>query len=261
MHFKTIKPVEEPEVVIEEWMAIKIDKNIASRRIAEITPLFSEKPWHLKRISPENSSLTVILFPRQYFEENREKLIPKLNMVSVSEESLILVSVPINDIETEIGRDIARKHWPCVFRPLAPDTIPDDILFRVQKYTETTRQNTDEKECSEKVVLLEESDQSISMSSESRLTADSVLNHPIMDLVRIYSQGIVGYLCTGKTVILSNEPCMACGMALVHARVKRVFICGNPSNDSPYTRHSLHNLPSLNHRFKAYIKIDNALCS
>lgn len=41
------------------------------------------------------------------------------------------------------------------------------------------------------------------------------------DLVPVQS---LGYLCTGKDVILMREPCWMCGMALVHSRLNRVFI-------------------------------------
>lgn len=61
------------------------------------------------------------------------------------------------------------------------------------------------------------------------------------------------YLCTNYYVYTTNEPCVMCSMALVHARVKRVFFgLMNSSNGGLVSKCKLHTLPGLNHRYEVY---------
>ncbi|XP_063391572.1 probable inactive tRNA-specific adenosine deaminase-like protein 3 [Cydia fagiglandana] len=61
------------------------------------------------------------------------------------------------------------------------------------------------------------------------------------------------YLCTGYYVYLIREPCLMCSMALVHARVKRVFFClQNNSLGGLKSRVKLQTVTSLNHHFEVF---------
>lgn len=67
------------------------------------------------------------------------------------------------------------------------------------------------------------------------------------------------YLCTNYDCYLSQDPCIMCAMALVHSRVKRVFIFNQPPNqraqecdDEAYQLHKLHILPNLNHKYEVW---------
>ncbi|XP_006898049.1 PREDICTED: probable inactive tRNA-specific adenosine deaminase-like protein 3 [Elephantulus edwardii] len=60
------------------------------------------------------------------------------------------------------------------------------------------------------------------------------------------------YVCTGYDLYITREPCVMCAMALVHARIRRVFY-GAPSPDGALgTRFRLHARPDLNHRFLVF---------
>lgn len=61
------------------------------------------------------------------------------------------------------------------------------------------------------------------------------------------------YLCTGYYVYLLKEPCIMCSMALVHARVKRVFFCFDNINCGALkTKTKLQTVQSLNHHFEVF---------
>ncbi|GBP44768.1 Probable inactive tRNA-specific adenosine deaminase-like protein 3 [Eumeta japonica] len=61
------------------------------------------------------------------------------------------------------------------------------------------------------------------------------------------------YLCTGYYIYLLREPCIMCSMALVHARVKRVFYCfKNKDSGGLETKVKLQTISSLNHHFEVF---------
>ncbi|CAH8505987.1 unnamed protein product [Schistosoma rodhaini] len=61
------------------------------------------------------------------------------------------------------------------------------------------------------------------------------------------------YLCTGFDAYFSLEPCLMCGMALLHNRIRRVFCCQKLAGDGAFTNASrLHVQEQLNHRFRVF---------
>mmetsp|Transcript_6443 Transcript_6443/g.24157 ORF Transcript_6443/g.24157 Transcript_6443/m.24157 type:complete len:448 (-) Transcript_6443:2441-3784(-) len=65
------------------------------------------------------------------------------------------------------------------------------------------------------------------------------------------------YLCNGYDFYCSHEPCVMCAMALVHARVNRVFFFkAHPKGGLiPY---QIHENKSLNHHYKCYQVVEKA---
>ncbi|CAK9303377.1 unnamed protein product [Gordionus sp. m RMFG-2023] len=61
------------------------------------------------------------------------------------------------------------------------------------------------------------------------------------------------YLCTNYHLFTTREPCIMCSMALVHARIRRVFY-GTESKYGALGSNGvmLHTIKSLNHNFEVY---------
>ena len=61
------------------------------------------------------------------------------------------------------------------------------------------------------------------------------------------------YLCTGLDLYVAHEPDLMIGMALVHSRIRRVYYCHPcPRLGALGTRHHIHSLRALNHRYRVY---------
>eukprot|EP00835_Amoeboradix_gromovi_P005814 NODE_590_length_6345_cov_0.379283.p1 type:complete len:280 gc:universal NODE_590_length_6345_cov_0.379283:1716-2555(+) len=91
----------------------------------------------------------------------------------------------------------------------------------------------------------------------------AIFNHSIFSLLSALAQDEQTadvqdddrYLATKLDCILLFEPCLMCGMALLHSRIKRIFICAmhpNCGHEKAFTDFNLHCQPELNHRFLVY---------
>lgn len=79
-----------------------------------------------------------------------------------------------------------------------------------------------------------------------------VLGHSVSDCVSMVSRNGNGYLCTGYSAFLYQEPCISCAMALVHGRIKRVFCHKRGLWSQPFSKMKFNYNKNLNHRFNVY---------
>lgn len=90
------------------------------------------------------------------------------------------------------------------------------------------------------------------------------LHHSSVKAVNAISElqardGGKGYICTSYDAYVSREPCLMCGMALLHSRIQRIFLVENSKisascpKDEPFSRMKLHVNEMLNHRFEVWM--------
>lgn len=68
------------------------------------------------------------------------------------------------------------------------------------------------------------------------------------------------YICTGYDLYVTREPCVMCAMALVHARIGRVFYGTATADGALGSRFKIHSLKDLNHHFEVFRGVLSAKC-
>jgi len=61
------------------------------------------------------------------------------------------------------------------------------------------------------------------------------------------------YLCSGLDLYIICEPCLMCGMALVHSRIRHVVFCKKSEAGALVSSDKIHAQSSLNHHFRAFL--------
>ncbi|CAG9326964.1 unnamed protein product [Blepharisma stoltei] len=77
---------------------------------------------------------------------------------------------------------------------------------------------------------------------------DLPLQHPIMDAINNFPISDNQYYCNDHYLITKVEPCLMCGMALVHSRFERVYFM-EKMEDGAYSYWRLHEKP-LNYMYR-----------
>ncbi|XP_067634343.1 probable inactive tRNA-specific adenosine deaminase-like protein 3 [Eurosta solidaginis] len=60
------------------------------------------------------------------------------------------------------------------------------------------------------------------------------------------------YLCTGYDLYFTQEPCLMCGMSLIHSRARRIYFEKRSTNGALVSRLKLHALKKLNHHYEVF---------
>ncbi|KAI5192903.1 tRNA-specific adenosine deaminase 3 [Nematocida minor] len=234
----------------EKWVGVSIGKKDSSEIIRSISFYFKNKPKFIKRIKPGDDVLEILLCRER--EYSQEKDFEFLSSLGIENQRMFTVEVPKIEPKTAREIEIAQAMWPCtIVKPQIEEcsTVPAEVERIIKK---EKRCSSVDEGCAESSIILEDK-KVYTVFSGIKEGEDSVFEHSVIRMVQNISRSTKDYLCTGKTVILSGEPCLVCGMALVHGRVRAIYIAGKKSEDGPYTKYSIHENKSLNHRIEVYM--------
>ncbi|KAH9386095.1 tRNA-specific adenosine deaminase 3 [Nematocida major] len=230
---------------MDRWVCISLSKKDCSQTIRAISARFQNKPGFVKRIKPSAESLSVLLCKESDFSSG--ELAEHVSSLGLDSAETFVADVPAAEPKTEAEVKTAQSVWPCAVKCTeVPPEVPDFVRAAVPEISKKREK------CAVSCTILESESEGTYTVFSGTKESENIFEHSIIRMVRTVSKSTNGYLCTGKTVVLSGEPCLVCGMALVHGRVKKVYIAGMESSDGPYSRHSIHENKSLNHRIEVY---------
>lgn len=239
------------ELATQRWACGVVAKQDAAAVVNQVSRMFRYRHPHLKRVRCVGDRLEILLCPAEDYPANQPALASLSN--GPPTWSVVEKEIPVGVPAVAELRVQAQALWPCTFRPLVADAPPRELAARVVALLERVcLPQSASRECADSAAILGKKACCTVFISETPSRAAAPFDHAVLQLVDQTSQVTDGYLCTERTLLLSNEPCLMCGMALVHARVGTVFISGGRSTDSPLLAGRLHTQQSLNHRFKVY---------
>lgn len=241
MFKRLLRDEEERKMEFTEGIAVEVNESDISQRIKERNEPI---PKYLKRIKRDSTGKIYLL--KSTIKNNYEL-----------KDNVILVKVPAFEPITKEQYADANSVWPSHFYNHVTETVDQKNLDRklsilfdksVEYFIKNQLYGTP-RFCSG-VCMIFDGDTLISTESDEGF----VLNHAVMTSIRSVSMSKRGYLCTGYTAFLFQEPCLSCAMAFVHGRIKNVFVI-RKLDDGSFSKHKLNYNKHLNHRFNVYFHV------
>lgn len=187
-----------------------------------------------------------------YFYNHKEKQIEDRNIMA---KSLIL----LNNLEEKVTGDFSSskilefKDSTFMLKKKIQEYLNSTIINipkPLNEHYESTHSKLIQIGCSAICMIYDEDNLLVSSYDH-----EPIIGHAVTESIRRVSQSEYGYLCTGFTAFLFKEPCTSCAMAMVHGRIKNVFILYS-GNECPFSKYKLNYNKDLNHRFNVYFYSD-----
>ncbi|KAL7718814.1 tRNA-specific adenosine deaminase subunit TAD3 [Entamoeba marina] len=243
------------------FAVVDITNKQKTSSILSLLPPLHRHHCHLKRIKSSNGNLTVLLANttatlEKYSQTTSvQSLLAKLEGVDTTTLRLVTVPSlpPYNDEQFQNYNSI----WPCTFSP-PPHPTPSlsliDIDYVKQMFSNINTQPNSSSSiacCSDSVCLIADNNKNILAISHDNSTKNPILHAPFSTL-REVPQTARSYLCTNFDAFVTHEPCLFCGMALLHSRFARVFFIKKNEVNGAFSVHFIHKNRALNHHFNVY---------
>nr|7NZ9_B Chain B, Probable inactive tRNA-specific adenosine deaminase-like protein 3 [Mus musculus] len=261
--------------LILAYAAPVLDKRQTSRLLREVSAVYPlpAQP-HLKRVRPsrsaggaQSSDLLLCLAGPSAGPRSLAELLPRPAVDPRGLGTPFLVPLPARPPLTRSQFEEARAHWPTSFHEdkqvtsaLAGQLFSTQERAAMQTHMERAvcaaqRAAAQGLRAVGAVVVDPASDRVLATGHDCSSVASPLL-HAVMVCIDLVAQGqgedSLPYVCTGYDLYVTREPCVMCAMALVHARIQRVFY-GAPSPDGALgTLFRVHARPDLNHRFQVF---------
>ena len=233
-----------PKLVEANCLVINDAKNTSKViKLVKIELEKSEKYSHLQMVKKVDGKIYV--------------LIPEMveNLTDFGE--ILKCEIPEKLPFTIRENNLAKKSWPTKFKPNQEtefwwnfkDKIPDSIKIKAQKVADTTL-GSKVSTCSKTIEIFKKNGEIYQLKNDTSIDQNKIckiLDHKIMRSLRQFSGD---YLCTNCIVILDQEPCIMCSMALLHSRVYAViYIKQNPECGGLGSLRMINYNEKLNHKF------------
>jgi tRNA-specific adenosine deaminase 3 len=155
-------------------------------------------------------------------------------------EFIVTVEVPAIAPKSRSQTDIWSTVWPCVYK--VPSFEPLVHSQEELDFVTAVLHNMDD-DCA---LLFNSKDKSTAFARTSR----DPLGHCVMEAIHQYKGGEDQYYCSDCWLLTNQEPCIMCGMALVHSRVSRVYF-RSASERGAFTEFALH-LQPVNYMYRVF---------
>uniref|UniRef100_A0A8I5XVX2 Adenosine deaminase, tRNA-specific 3 n=1 Tax=Rattus norvegicus TaxID=10116 RepID=A0A8I5XVX2_RAT len=262
------------------YAAPVLDKRQTSRLLREVSAVYPlpAQP-HLKRVRPSRSAggahssdLLLCLAGPSAGPRSLAELLPRPAVDPRGLGTPFLVPVPARPPLTRSQFEEARAHWPTSFHEdkqvtsaLAGQLFSAQARAAMQTHMERAVRAAQRAAAqglrAVGAVVVDPASDHVLATGHDCCSEASPLLHAVMATatqsaragsVRKLDEDSLPYVCTGYDLYVTREPCVMCAMALVHARIQRVFY-GAPSPDGALgTRFRVHARPDLNHRFQVF---------
>ncbi|GAB1220426.1 hypothetical protein ENUP19_0053G0019 [Entamoeba nuttalli] len=232
---------------------------------------------HLKRIRRYEGELEIIICKIKQEEENKKEeeiinewkikenniqMIQKLEGIDIN--SIKIIGVPKYAPVNKEQYKVFSKVWPCNLLPPSlptPNIEREEINYIKEMFNKLninqnieTQTINEELKCDKRCIALVCNCNKIIETIQKDTTIKS--NHPLLHAPFNALQSIPfnhkKYLCTGFDLFTTHEPCLMCGMALLHSRFGRVFFIHQHKTNGAFTIHHLNKKKQLNHHFNVY---------
>lgn len=248
MFKRLLKDEEERKMEFTEGIAIEIKEHEISQRIKEKHEII---PRYLKRIKKEciqsaDSPIQKIYLLKSVTENK--------NSISSNDlkEDEVIVKIPAFEPITKEQFQDANNVWPSHFynhitEDIDQKSINEKLSIFFDRFVDYLIKQSNTVEFCSSICMIFDENKLISTEFDE----DFIIKHAIITSIRSVSMSKRGYLCTGYTAFLFQEPCLSCAMALVHGRIKNVFILRR-LNEGSFSKYKLNYNRFLNHRFNVY---------
>jgi hypothetical protein len=227
---------------ISNFRAVVVEPKAGSKTVAIVSQSVNLDELgfdYLKRVRPHKCSklLEVLIGPDDKLTPDLTDKLKQIPTSCPSCDKIISIEVPSEPPNTRDQLAIWSKIWPCSFKQpsILPLTHSELSLDKILPILNSLSHDS--------TVLYNPLTSHITLG----FTQDHPLKHSIISAIDKFDVQD-NYYCSNMWVITTQEPCIMCGMALVHSRIDRLYF-RERHHRGAFTYYKLH-LKKLNYMYR-----------
>lgn len=234
---------------------------------------------HLKRVRRSGKALSMLLCDAAAWGEMPAAVREDLALFELAPETH---DVPAESPESASELAAWNIHWPCILRARRPPPPPlnaSELLSAAHhlRAAITLADSVLPPDAPAAAILVDPETDEVVAAEMDRAgrgrdqAGPGLIEHAAMRVVSAAAaphlagddarRAEARYLATGLDCYLSREPCAMCAMALLHARIRRVFFARPAAGVARLSVALVHCEPRLNHRYRAFCLPESALAA